>query len=352
MAQPQDPLWLRIIGRLLGLAIIVGGIGTALYVTRLLYHHPRTDDAQVRANIVGIAPHVSGPITELLVVDNQEVREGDLLFVIDPRPFEVELERARADLLLTRSQLQSTSNAVAAAKADTERLELESAFATEHQKRLESLLAGKYITQDAFEEAKTKARTSLAALDQARQERARQQNLLAQFGDVNAHLKAAEAAVSGAELNLSYCRVRAPFPARVTNLNLAKGEYAQTGRQVFALVDTRVWYVLANFQETYLEYIRPGMAADVFLLSYPGRRFRGTVEGTGWAILSDQATTVGVLPNVAPTLNWVRLAQRIPVRIRLEAPNPDRPYRMGMTAVVTLSPVTESHQDPDRKPAP
>ena len=94
MAQPRDPLWLRIIGRLLGLAIIAGGIGTALYVTHLLYHYPRTDDAHVRANIVGIAPHVSGPITELLVADNQEVREGDLLFVIDPRPFEVELERA------------------------------------------------------------------------------------------------------------------------------------------------------------------------------------------------------------------------------------------------------------------
>ncbi len=277
MAQSPDPLWLRIVGRLLGLAIIVSGLGTTFYVTRLLYHHPRTDNAYVRANVVGIAPHVSGPIIELPVVDNQEVREGDLLFLIDPRPFEVELERARADLLLTRSQLQSLSNAVAAAKVDTERLGLESAFAAEHEKRLESLLAGKFVTQDAFEEARTKARTSLAALDRSRQEHARQESLLAQFGDVNAHLTAAEAAVSAAELNLSYCRVRAPFPARVTNLNLSKGEYAQAGRQVFALVDTRAWYVLANFQETFLEYIQPGMAADVFLLSYPGYRFRGAV---------------------------------------------------------------------------
>ena len=108
-------------------------------------------------------------------------------------------------------------------------------------------------------------------------------------------------------------------------------------------------YVLANFQETYLEYIGPGMDADVFLLSYPARRFRGTVEGVGWAVLSDEATTVGVLPSVAPTLNWVRLAQRIPVRIRLEPLNPDRPYRMGMTAVVTLRPVPEKA---DRKPTP
>ena len=78
------------------------------------------------------------------------------------------------------------------------------------------------------------------------------------------------------------------------------------------------------------------MKADVFLLGYPGRRFQGVVEGAGWAVLSADATTVGVLPNVAPTLNWVRLAQRLPVRIRLQDPDPALPYRMGMTAVVTL----------------
>jgi multidrug resistance efflux pump len=352
MAQTRDPLWFRITGRLLGLTIIAASLLVALHVTRLLYHRPRTDDAQVRANIVGIAPHVCGPITELLVVDNQEVREGDLLFVIDPRPFEVELERARANLLLARTEVQSISNAMAAAQADAQRLEVESTYAAEHEKRLVPLLAGKFVTQDAFEAAQTRSRTSVAALDQSRQELARQHSLLGQFGDVNAHIKSAEAAVSATELNLTYCRVRAPFPARVTNLNIAKGEYAQAGRQVFALVDTRVWYVLANFQETYLEYIRPGMPADVFLLSYPGRRFRGTVEGAGWAVLSEEATTVGVLPKVAPTLNWVRLAQRIPVRIRLEAPNPDRPYRMGMTAVVTLRPVPAGASNTDRKSAP
>jgi len=342
MADSRDPLWLRITGRLLGVAIIVGSLALALHVTRLLYHRPRTDDALVRANLIGIAPHVSGPIIQLEVVDNQEVREGDLLFVIDPRPFEVELERARANLLLAQSELQSTSNAVAAASADAQRLEIESAFAADHVKRLESLVAGQFVTQDAFQAAQVRARASQAALDQSRQEIARQRSLLAQFGDVNARLKAAEAAVNAAELNLSYCRVRSPFPARITNLNISKGEYAQAGKQVFALVDIRAWYVLANFQETYLEYIHPGMIADVFLLSYPGRHFRGTVEGTGWAVLSQDVTTVGVVPNVAPTLNWVRLAQRIPVRIRLESPHPEQPYRMGMTAVVTLHPAAES----------
>ena len=250
---------------------------------------------------------------------------------------------------MTRSQLQSISNAVAAAKADTERLELESAFATEHQKRLESSLAGKFVTQDAFEEAQTKARTSLAALDQSRQERARQQNLLAQFGDVNAHLKAAEAAVTGAELNLSYCRVRAPFPARITNLNIAKGEYAQAGRQVFALVDMCVIRRRTSRRPAWNTSGRAWRRCLSVELSGPP--FPRTVEGAGWAVLSDEATTVSSSQR-SPHSQLVRLAQRIPVRIRLEPANPDRPYRMGMTAVVTLRPVPGVAPQPERKPAP
>ncbi len=310
------------------------------------------DDAMVRANIVGIAPHVSGPITELLVVDNQEVKEGDLLFVIDPRPFEVELERAKANVMLARSDLQSISNAIAAASADTQRLEVESSFAADHVKRLESLLAGQFVTTDDYQAAQVKSRAAAASLEQSHQELARQKSLLAQFGDVNARLKSAEASVNSAELNLNYCHVRAPFPARVTNLNISKGEYAQTGRPIFALVDIRAWYVLANFQETYLEYIHPGMKADVFLLSYPGRRFHGVVEGTGWAVLSQDETSPGILPNVAPTLNWVRLAQRLPVRVRLEDPDPAWPYRMGMTAVVTLQPGDQFASAGEEKSSP
>jgi multidrug resistance efflux pump len=352
MEDPKDPLWLRLTGRILGLAIVLGTIAMAFHVSRLLYRRPRTDNAQVRANVVGIAPHVSGPITELRVVDNQEVQEGDLLFVIDPQPFEVELERARAQLLLARSDLQAISNAVAAATADAQRLEVESDFADAHAKRLETLVAGQFITQDTLEGARTRSSAARASLEQSRHELERQRSLIGQFGEENAHLKVAEAAVHAAELNLSYCRVRAPFRARVTNLNISKGEYAQVGKEVFALVDIRAWYVMANFQETYLEAIRPGVAADVFLLSYPGRRFRGTVEGAGWAILSPDEKSSGGLPEVSPSLNWVRLAQRLPVRIRLEEPDPQYPFRMGMTALVTVHPEKGNDASGERKPSP
>ena len=332
----SDPAWLRGAGRLIGAAIVVSACAVGLHVWRLSYERPRTDDAAVRANLVGIAPHVGGPIVELNVIDNQAVREGDLLFVIDPRPFEIELERARAAALLTQSDLAAISSAVEAAEADVARLEAESSYASEHVKRLEPLLPRKFVTQDRYQEAQVQAQSSRAALTRARQELDRQRNLLAQFGDVNARLAAADAEVRRAQLNLEYCRVYAPFDARVTNLNIARGQYALPGQQVFALVDTRAWYVLANFQETFLDSIRPNMPVDVYLMAYPNHRFRGTVQGTGWAILPQDGGTVGVLPDVKQTLNWVRLAQRIPVRILLEPPDAERPYRMGMTAVVTV----------------
>src|SRR5262249_53519115 len=144
------------------------------------------------------------------------------------------------------------------------------------------------------------------------------ESLLANFGAENARVAAAEAAVHDAELNLDYASVHAPFDARVTNLNISVGAFARAGEQVFALVDVRSWYVIANFQETYLDSIHPGMRADVVLLAYPGEVFHGTVQGIAWAIHPDDGATVGVLPAVSRTLNWVRLAQRIPVRIDLE----------------------------------
>lgn len=335
-AAREDPLWLRLTGRTVGLAIVLGAVAIGIWVQRISYLEPRTDDASVRANLVGIAPHVSGPLVELHVVDNQEVREGELLFVIDPRPYEVALEKARAALLLTRSEVAAIGSAAEAAAAAVDRLEAENAFAADHAARLQRLLPERFVTQDRYEEARVKEHSATAALAGARQELARQRSLLAQFGDVNARLAAAEAAVRGAELDLEYCRVHAPFDARVTNLNISRGKYAVAGEQVFALVDTRAWYVLANYQETYLDAIRPGMAVEVYLLAYPQQRIRGTVQGIGWAIAPADGGDLGVLPDVKPTLNWVRLAQRIPVRILLDPAPPGMPYRMGMTAVVTV----------------
>lgn len=335
----------RVLGRAIGAVIVAGAVVTSVWVWLLLARHPRTDDAAVRANIVGIAPHVSGPMVELAVVDNQPVREGDLLFVIDPRPYEAKLEAVRADLALVESDLEAQRNAILAAEALVRQREAESQYATDFHGRMAPLLRKKFVTADAVADALAKQRAAEAALAHARSERVRAEKLLAQVGDLNARRQAGEAAVRSAMLDVDYCRVVAPFDGYVTNLNIAVGQYARQGQQVFALVDTREWYVMANFRETYLDAIRPGMAAEVNLLSYPNRAFHGVVQGIGWAVRQPGIEgTVDGVPAVEPTLDWVRLAQRFPVRIRLDPPDPERPYRMGATAVVTIRPTRDAPQ--------
>ena len=326
----------RTLGRLLGATIVFAALLTSAWAWWLTYRHPRTDDAAVRANIVGIAPHVGGPIVDLRVVDNQLVHEGDLLFVVDPRPYQAKLEASQAALSLTQAEVDAQRDAIAAAEAELERRAAEVQYADDYLRRVEPLLKPGYVTVDRVEEARTRLLSAKASRENARQERERAEKLLAQVGELNARLQASKAALESAKLDLDYCYVRAPFDAYVTNLNIAVGEYAREGQQVFALVDNRTWYVIANFRETFMANIRPGMKAEVFLLSYPRHRVRGTVQGIGWAVLQPDGSAGGVLPRVERTLDWVRLAQRFPVRIQLEPPEAARPYRMGATAVVTI----------------
>jgi multidrug resistance efflux pump len=336
VAEPQESLALRIAGRVLGAAIVIAAVAAGIYVYRAVYVHPRTDDAYVRANYIGIAPHVSGPIVELPIVDNQRVVTGQLLFVVDPRPYQSVLDAAKARFELTNLEIQGYEDAVAAAEAILLQREADAAYAEQYLGRVEPLLASQFVTTNQVFEARSKATAARAAVQGARSELSRARALLGQLGDINARRQEAAAAVYDAQLNVDYCYVRAPFDAYVTNLNIAVGQYANQGREIFALIDDRVWYVMANFRESFLRSIAPGMEVDVYLISYPNRRFRGRVQGVGWGLYQDNGASVGVLPSVEPTLNWVRLAQRFPVRIVLEEHDPERPFRMGQTAVVTV----------------
>lgn len=338
MADPQTPSGLRLAGRLVGLGILAGAVLLGWRVTRVGFEYPRTDDAEVRANLIGVAPHVSGPLVELHVVDNQEVHQGDLLLVIDPRPYQAALDAAHAELLLARSELQAMSNAVASAVAEVRVRELQLEQAGDVVRRYEPLLKTEAIEALSVDTARTAQRTAAAQLEEARQSLMRQQSLLGQFGTLNARIAAATAAVTAAQLNVDYCRVTAPFDGRVANLNIAVGRFAQEGQPLFGLVDTRHWFVVANYRETYLDNITVGAPVDVFLMAYPGRRFQGSVQGVGWAVQTEDQPLAGLMAEARPDLNWVRLAQRLPVRISLEAPPPDAPFRMGMTAVTTIRP--------------
>jgi len=381
----------RSLGRVLGVSIVAAA-AIMVVVTLLQWElRPQTDDATVRANFVGMAPQVNGHIVELHVRDNQKVDQGDVLFVIDPRPYEIALERARAALALTRTEVNGLKNGAATAlagvskaeatlkasasqvtsretdpivaDAEIARLEAQFQHADEHLKRVEPLLPLQFVTTDKVEEARTQRSAALealneakarkraaiaalaatraqhiateAALRQARTDSARAEDAIGQIEGVNARIAAAEAAVHSAELDLSYCTVRAPFTALVVNMNISTGAFARAGAEVFTLVDTSTWYVVANFRETQLRHIAAGAPVDLYLQSHPGKHFRGSVVGLGWAVLPENGTSVGGLPRVERSLDWIRLAARFPVRIEVD--NPDDSFRLGASAVATVS---------------
>jgi multidrug efflux system membrane fusion protein len=143
------------------------------------------------------------------------------------------------------------------------------------------------------------------------------------------------AKVDSARLDLERTRVAAPFDAYVTSMNISVGAYAHPGTPLFTLIDTRAWYVIANYRESKLKRIPVGAPVDVYLMSHPDRRFNGRVESVGFGVLPEDGKLAEGLPNIERTLNWVHLSARFPVRVRIEDPDP-RLFRIGETAVTVV----------------
>jgi multidrug efflux system membrane fusion protein len=287
------------------------------------------------------------------VRDNQAVKQGDVLFEIDPRPYRYALERAKASLDaldkqigLSQRDVRAQSLAASAARADVARAEAQANQAVVTLARLEPLLAKEYVTPEQVDQARTAKRTSEAAAQAARQNAARAAAAVSGTDALEARLGVLNAAISAAQYDLDNTVIRAPFDGRVVDLNIAAGEFAASGRPLFTLLDTRNWYVIANFRETALRNIRPGMKAEVYLMTDPQRLFTGTVESIGYGVLPDDGgTTVQGLPRVPRTINWVRVAQRFPVRIRIDEPAEDL-FRIGASAVATVPSQSEPRDAP------
>jgi membrane fusion protein, multidrug efflux system len=389
------------IGRLLSALIVTGAIALGLVVLHHANYYPRTDDAEILANFIGIAPQVEGPLIQLNVHDNQFVRKGQLLFEIDSRPYRYALEKAISDQATLEGQIsderrriaalvsavsvaeanihgreadvsrsaaaveQATAD-VAAAEEAVSRAKAEWTYTNNNLHRIEPLLVKQFVTVDQVDRARTSEVAEAQALKQAEsqllQAKAGLQSTLAQEQRSKAMLTQSKAqheqsrnavttleplinqrgakasAIETARYNLNNCRVYAPFDARVTNLTISEGAYAHAGQQVFTLIDARTWWAVANFREGQLQHIAPGMRADVYVLSKPNVRFSGVVDSVGFGVTPD-ADVVGRfepgLPDVQRTLNWVHLASRFPVRVRVEHPSPDL-FRVSESAVVVI----------------
>jgi multidrug efflux system membrane fusion protein len=284
--------WRGFIGKIVSLIVVIAAVVITLHVWGIVERHPRTDDAAARANVVGIAPRVGGQILSINVQDNQLVKKGEALFEIDPEDYKLVLEKAKAELTALDRQI---------------------AQARDTLHRLEPLLPHGFTTADTVDKARTAATT------------------------LEAQREGVVATINLEELHLSYCKVIAPFSGRVINLNISAGAHVSPGVPVFSVLDTSKWYVIANFREAEIRHMAPGMEAIVYLSSAPSRRFRGMVQGVGWAVKPEGEVDLPAsgVPYVKRELNWVRVAQRFPVRIEVEDPDPDL-FRMGASAVAII----------------
>ena len=342
-SRPAQGRFKRFLVLILSFLILGSAVVLSLWAWNFNELHPRTDDGVARANMIGIAPRVSGPIIKVNVSDNQWVREGDLLFEIDPADFQLSVDRAKAALdaldqqiVTGKSQDAQLKFQIKAAEAGVQQATAERDQAADTLHRLEPLLPKAFATREQVDEARTKVASLDAEVAQANEKLNQARVAVSSLATLQAQRPGTVAALETAQLELSYTRIYAPFDGQVVGLNISEGAYAHAGMEVFSFLDSRKWYVLANFRERELQSIRPGMKAEIYLLSNPDRRFQGVVEGISPAVQSqeDDVEIKGV-PFVKRNLNWVRIAQRFPVRIQIENPDPGI-FRMGTTAVTTI----------------
>ncbi len=349
---------------LTGLVLLVAiTLGLTKYLTFLT--NPWTRDGQVRAEIIQITPRVSGPIVALEVKDNQMVNKGDILFKIDPRTFEASLNQAKAQYDMAKDNYFAGLKKIEAAKAQLDAaialvsqarssiIEIDSSIVknkAEYQRQQE-MLPKKATSRKSVEGARAnyevaveKRNGAVAALAQAvasqkqtEADYAEVKASVGEHGDANASLRKAKAALEEAKLNLEFTVVRAPVTGYVTNLNLRYGSNAVANQPTLALVDVNSYWVDGFFKETLIGEIQQGDKAVLTLMTYPDQPLKGVVDSIGWGISQqDGSTGFNLLPNIRPTFEWIRLAQRVPVKVFLEEVPENISLRVGTTASVLV----------------
>ena len=272
-------------------AVVLAGFVLANMFHEYLFQ-PWTRDVHVRAQIIKITPRVGGPIVDLTIQDNQAVKKGDLLFKIDPRTYALAIEKAEAKL----KQAQAT----------------------------------KMVKLDQATRARDLSKKDKGAISEQALVR-KENNLLVAIADVDA----AEANLHKSQLDMEFTEVRAPVDGYVTNLLLRYGSQTVANQPALALIDTGSFWVHGYFKETQIENVRSGNKAVIKLMTYPDAPLEGVVENMGWGIAQqDGAPAADLLPAINPSFDWIRLAQRIPVRIRLTKVPEEVDLRVGTTASV------------------
>lgn len=324
--------------------VIVAAAGVAgwFYFQRAA-ERPMSEDAVISARIVNIAASVPGRVQRIGVAQNQRVAQGDLLFALDPAPYELAVAQVTADLRLAeatrdaqrRSISAEESNAVIASQ-QVVRARTNLALSEASLARLLPLAPKGYVTAQQVDDARTARDDAQTSLDQAERQVDAAQALVSTLDASEALVAARQAALAIAENNVADTEVRAPHDGLVVGLVVSTGEIVAPGQSLFTLIDTGAWYASATFPETQLSGISVGDCARVYLLADRSRPVEGRVEGIGWGVVSENLVNLPIgVPYVPKSLNWVRIVQRFPVEIRLTDP-PENLMRMGASAIAVV----------------
>src|SRR5271154_109159 len=306
-------------GRLISIAIVAFAVVLALYALHESNTYPTSSDSSIDADVVHVAAAVGGRIIQLPVVENLRVAEGSLLFQIDPLPYRLALEQAAADLDIARSN-------AAVAVDQTKSAQDNHDLAARTLERLRPLAANGYVPQQQLDQAQVLERDTATKLIQAQQLEA----------SAAATVQARTAALGIAQRQLDDTTVRATHNGLVVGLTVSTGEMVIPAQALFTLINTDEWFGVANFRETDLSSISVGDCATVFSMLDRKVPIKGTVQGIGWGVVDqDRINIPRSVPYVERSLNWVRVAQRFPVRIRLQEPPPDLMH-LGASAVVEI----------------
>ncbi|HED15330.1 MAG TPA: HlyD family secretion protein [Gammaproteobacteria bacterium] len=303
---------------------------TGLYM--FLQHealYPDTSDAYVTAHVVRIEPQVSGRITGLPVKDHQNVNQGQLLMEIDPRSYQIAVQRAQAELALARQQALAANAGVQAAAAEISQRQAQLDNARRMYGRDSRLLASKSVSQAKADSDRDKLHEAEASLIAGQADHNRALRVQDEF---TARISVASAVLDRAFLNLSYTTIKAPVSGALGKISVRPGDVVQSGQQLFPLVEDQTFWINANYKETDLARIKPGQPAAIRIDMYPGKTFDGIVESLSPA----SGASFSLLPPENATGNWVKVTQRFPVRVKVITRDKNRPLRIGASCSVTI----------------